>query len=443
MEKATSKPFVEPDLQLILRDRAEPSGICLDFETSAPNPSLGLDFQVFANKDLPPGEIFEKHSKDLAFLEEVKGQQSTAEDMKILLRNYGHWMYRDWLPDPLKDKLEAIAGDFRHLRILEANPWVPWELMTFAEKVEGESVWGYRYGLARWIHGCKPRHPQTIRSIAVVGPPSKDGFPEFQAFTGSTQVESIPFTVQGVQEALASGQFDLFHFQGLSNLSRETLDLCVDHPLQETTTDPQNENPIIFSAHHLPTLAPHDTGTGPLVTFGGVPSQHLVTGLARTHGWAKAFLEGGASAFVGCYWEVQPQASRDFFSAFFENLLLRMPLGMAAMDARTQCREEHPIDSLGFTLFAHPMAHCGPTAYLPPAYQRLTRRKPKPKDRAERNEPATTPTHSTAEITDIEAEGDIRFGKISHGPNQASHQTTKVKNVTGGGDITFESIEHH
>jgi CHAT domain-containing protein len=74
-------------------------------------------------------------------------------------------------------------------------------------------------------------------------------------------------------------------------------------------------------------------------------------------GWAKKFVEAGASVFIGAYWSVYDEASFDFAKALYSRLLSGQSLGEAARGARLAVRSDSdPITWLAYTVFGDPFA---------------------------------------------------------------------------------------
>ena len=78
--------------------------------------------------------------------------------------------------------------------------------------------------------------------------------------------------------------------------------------------------------------------------------------LTTVGGFAKAFLDAGASAFVSCLWSVSEQPSRLFVETLYDELLAGHPVGLATTRAREVAREAGDATWLAFVVYARPDA---------------------------------------------------------------------------------------
>jgi len=84
-------------------------------------------------------------------------------------------------------------------------------------------------------------------------------------------------------------------------------------------------------------------------------------GLAATYngldGWAEAFMQAGAGAFVGSLWSVTDGAAREFAQEFYHQLREGLPLGEAVTAARGSAASQ-PGDPtwLAYTVYGDPSA---------------------------------------------------------------------------------------
>jgi len=87
--------------------------------------------------------------------------------------------------------------------------------------------------------------------------------------------------------------------------------------------------------------------------FGG----RVGVGLTQIGGWAKRFLDAGASVFIGGLWEVNDTLAAEFARAFYDQVIVnKAPLGQAFQEARRIIREKDPGNPtwLAYVLYAHP-----------------------------------------------------------------------------------------
>jgi CHAT domain-containing protein len=73
-------------------------------------------------------------------------------------------------------------------------------------------------------------------------------------------------------------------------------------------------------------------------------------------GWARRFLEAGASAFVGAYWSVYDEPAYKFAKELYAKLLGGTPIGEAVRESRNAIRTKGDATWLAYTVFADPLA---------------------------------------------------------------------------------------
>ena len=78
--------------------------------------------------------------------------------------------------------------------------------------------------------------------------------------------------------------------------------------------------------------------------------------LTTVGGFAKAFLDAGASAFVSCLWSVHEQPSRVFVEKLYDELLAGTTMSVATTRAREAAREAGDATWLAFVVYARPDA---------------------------------------------------------------------------------------
>jgi CHAT domain-containing protein len=160
------------------------------------------------------------------------------------------------------------------------------------------------------------------------------------------EVERVPATFLDVVDALAGSRHDGWHFTGHgaardANPDRAAIYLEGDEPLMPedlsgTVGNLRRWQPLVF-------LNACQVGRGGM----------SLTGVG---GWARRFLDAGASAFVSTYWSVQDRPANEFAQAFYGRLLGGMPIGVAALEARAAIKPHRDATWLAYTVFADPLA---------------------------------------------------------------------------------------
>jgi len=97
-------------------------------------------------------------------------------------------------------------------------------------------------------------------------------------------------------------------------------------------------------------------GIGPVVVLNACQVGQAGELLTTVGGFAKAFLDAGASAFVSCLWSVHEEPSRIFVEVLYEELLKGTPMGTASARAREETRKAGDATWLAFVVYSRPDA---------------------------------------------------------------------------------------
>ena len=98
------------------------------------------------------------------------------------------------------------------------------------------------------------------------------------------------------------------------------------------------------------------SGAGPLVVLNACQVGRSGEELSSLGGFARAFLEAGASAFVSCLWSVNQTPARIFVETFYGRLLDGDTVAMAALTAREAARASGDATWLAYVIYARPDA---------------------------------------------------------------------------------------
>ena len=95
---------------------------------------------------------------------------------------------------------------------------------------------------------------------------------------------------------------------------------------------------------------------GPLVVLNACQTGRSGELFTTVGGFAKAFLDAGASAFVSCLWSVQEEPARVFVETLYEELLRGTPMSRASALARAAARDADDPTWLAYVVYARPDA---------------------------------------------------------------------------------------
>jgi len=237
------------------------------------------------------------------------------------------------------------------------EPWIPWELCKLCGEENGRLVAGpffcEAFTITRWLPGLSFKPKLTLQNMAVVVP-SDSGLPcafsELEYLLSLAQsgrrVKRIPAKFLDVYNALASGEYDGWHFTGhggyrASDPNRSAIYL---------------ENRETFKPELLVGVVTNLGASRPLVFLDACQIGRSGMSLTDIGGWAKQFLFAGAGAFIGPYWSVYDQPACDFAKELYKRLLVGLSIGKAVQEARLAIKATGDPTWLAYTVFADPFA---------------------------------------------------------------------------------------
>lgn len=335
-----------PDLELWVVER--PGGGKKKFELilSARDPELDLVRRSFGfiTFESDPARFFELHLKELKKTGPAAIGAYLTE--KLLPRNLTRW-------------LSSLRGKARTLQIRSDDPWIPWELLRIEESEESGDIDGpflcEAFALTRWFHPVRKTTTWLpLSRIALIGAEARD-LPQTAAECqdmlslareGERRVERIPALAEDIEQAMQSGEYDGWHFSGHGTFTTTAPDLA---PLY---LDRKQE----FTPARLRGKARRMGVRRPLVFLNGCSTGQSGVSLSDVGGWAPAFLEAGAGAFLGALWPITDSLARRFARVFYERFLAGQTISEAVFEARQAIRSETDPTWLAYTVFAHPLA---------------------------------------------------------------------------------------
>jgi CHAT domain-containing protein len=168
--------------------------------------------------------------------------------------------------------------------------------------------------------------------------------------------KGVTATPVGVERLLRGGGFDLLHFSGHGAArSDDVADAKVLLRGQRRGTSVREQ--YLSSNDVAQNLDWTDAGVpGPLVVLNACQTGRSGELLTTVGGFAKAFLDAGASAFVSCLWSVHEEPARVFVETLYDELLKGTPMSRASAVARTAARDAGDPTWLAYVVYARPDA---------------------------------------------------------------------------------------
>lgn len=283
----------------------------------------------------------------------------------------GNNLYRDLFPEPLKAEYARTIRtrfDGKSLLITSDEPWIPWEMVRPAavDEATGEVLYDdpplcEKFCLSRWLTGRGAPDQLAMKAGAWVAPPGSAPeaeaenryFQELHRRQWQVKLAGPLTRAAEVQAQLASRGVHLFHFACHGNFE---------------VVNPENSMLKLadgyFSPAQIDTQARASLTAGkPLVFLNACHSGEIGFALTGVGGWAVAFFQAGAGAFVGSQWEINGKLAAQFAQEFYNRLWgvngfegRPQPLGQAFREARLALKalDEANPTWLAYVLYGDP-----------------------------------------------------------------------------------------
>jgi hypothetical protein len=302
-------------------------------------------------------------------------------DFRRALADLGYNLFDQLLTPEVRDLYWTLRErGVERLLVLSDEPDVPWELVRpyrldplTGEMDRDEPCWGETFALSRWLRGRPPepslRGRRVVAAAAGGGGTTRDLFAEAPGertdgdplpgaeaeVSGlpdalpAAQVRRLPARRRAVLDALAAGDFDVFHLA------------CHGSDGPEADADGAAvllDDGRLSVADLSPRLAAALRKAGPLMVVNACHAGRAGPSLTRPGGWGPRLVQLGCAAFVGPLWPVEDRAAAAFTREFYAALAGGQSLGEAARAARRAVAAAYPDDPTGwaYCCFGDPAA---------------------------------------------------------------------------------------
>ncbi|HSL83756.1 MAG TPA: CHAT domain-containing protein, partial [Thermoanaerobaculia bacterium] len=287
------------------------------------------------------------------------------------LRAFGATLFEELVPERLQELLWKHRDRLQAIQVLSSEPFVPWEVLHLKEPGSRLPREGHHFfaelGLVRWLMNKTgpPRHlPRPGKAVYVVPdyPVPEHRLPGAQE--EKRLLEEIwraralhPATAEDVKDLLARpGDLSLLHFACHGEAASQEIRNA--HLMMAGRIEPDGEyrQDVLNATAVEQYAALSGDGRRPLVFLNACQigrSGYQLTGLG---GFAEAFLQAGAGAFIGTLWSVGDQPALHFADGFYRSLAAGDTIVEATRAGRREAREAHDVTWLAYVVYADPYA---------------------------------------------------------------------------------------
>jgi hydrogenase small subunit len=344
------------DILQITEHPGYPVGVIYEYEVRFDSVDVWQSFEpvhISGNRDVYVKALYTR----LAVLAE---SPEDASDLEGDLRTFGGELFDQLLPAGLRSLLWDHRHALRNVMVMSTEPFIPWELLHLkAPKgpLPDECLFLAQLGLVRWslASGTQPParlelRPDKSRYVLPTYDQPDALSDERRFLEDRLGATPIAPTVKAVRAALHEVEgFDLFHYAGHAEAEDDGLAsarLLLDGPggAPEFLIAPDVRHHGRFgSKRHRP-----------LIILNACESGQMTVQLTAPGGFADAFLEGLAGAFVGTLWPVGDRPALSFVTEFYKGLQAGDDFSTAVSVAREAAREHGDPSWLSYVVYARP-----------------------------------------------------------------------------------------
>jgi hypothetical protein len=287
------------------------------------------------------------------------------------LREFGGTLLSQLFPEQLQAVLWRYRESLQNLIVLSCEPFIPWELVHLKEPggpLPDETRFLAEMGLVRWLYTHGDSYPpETLHArpgrVRILCPDYADPnlhlphtLGEAQFLTEHLGGNMVEATEHDVRALLRDGSFDILHFAGHGTASSG------DIANAKILLQGRQENGVYIRSYLSATTVAQQArlagpdGAKPLVVLNACQTGRLGQQMTSLGGFAQAFLDRGAGAFISSMWSVGDQPASTFIKTLYQELLDQQPISAAATQARQQARRAGDSTWLAYAVYAHPKA---------------------------------------------------------------------------------------
>ena len=366
-------PSVPPMVMLRISERTNGTETRYDYELQAMNVNIfgeRATSNAIQNRVEFIGDIYNTIEKFWAI------SSNSAQAFADRLKAYGASLAVQLLPEKLRRTMWNNRASLQKIVVLSTEPFVPWELVLLDNpdrSNDPDARFLGEMGLVRWIYDVPwaparidvrpdrayyviPDYPTATLQLAQT--PKEGTF--LKSMFGAKEIAADSASVQ--KELAVPGAIDLLHFAGhgtaqfgAAALSRILLTGAVVGG--EYVYDFLDDATVRF----LGKLASQD-GNRPLVVLNACQVGRVCQQLTSLGGFADAFINAGAGAFVSSLWSVGDEPARIFTQELYTQLKSGTELADAVIAARAKAKANGDATWLAYTVYGNPFCK---VAYQP------------------------------------------------------------------------------
>lgn len=306
---------------------------------------------------------------------------TSLEDKQRRIKNFGFKLWKDLIPQELKDCYIKNRAEWRDktLLIMSDDPYIPWELVwpynegnegkDYGNWKEDEYPWCISMKMTRWLNHSVEDNKSTaptqlqLNQFACIAPGDSrligaqtERKDISQLFRDNNIDDTTPqkFRRSEICDLLERGKYNWFHIAAHGGFNSHTPDDASAVVLEE------GEKLTIYDMIG-PEIEGHISSARPAFFFNTCHGGRQSWGIAGLGGWPNHLIAAGASLLIAPLWRVYDEPALDFARKFYEELLNDKTVAEAVQLSRKAIFDQYyqnkgDATCFIYSVYAHPNA---------------------------------------------------------------------------------------
>lgn len=291
--------------------------------------------------------------------------QADAAAFARELRALGGELFDELIPQAIGKALWEHREQLQNVLVLSDEPFIPWELVHLknGRTLPKDSWFLAQLGTMRWLQGTYPPDVLARARTRYVVPdyPARSGLQlpataaEATFLSDQLGGEAVPADSASVLDLLSEpGSFDLLHFAGHGEAENGSARILLTGRIEGDSYLPDS---LFESTVNQYAALRAEDGSRPMVVLNACQAGQLAPQLTHVGGFAHAFIQNGAGAFVGALWSIGDQPASAFCQELYRALLAGKTLAEASLQARQAARRDGGEATwLAYVVYGNPCA---------------------------------------------------------------------------------------
>ena len=279
------------------------------------------------------------------------------ENIISKIETIGMDLYNKLIPEELKRIIWINTDKISSIFIVTDEEWIPWEIMkpfriNENNDTEVEDFWCRKYIISRWVSGHFPRELISIKKSTIIA----------NDFKG--KLKNVINEKENIETILRSKNIEIIQTKPerleildlLSDKIVNLLHFACEGTYRELYPDDSYIQLLDYELKAKDVSVKNLRKAKPLIFMNACQSGRTDYTYSGIGGFAKAFLDIGALAFIGTIWKIPDELSMKFSDEFYRNIFEKgMSLGESLRETKRNLSTLNNPAWLAYSLYSFPL----------------------------------------------------------------------------------------